>query len=161
LPPLRERREDILLLAKSFAERVYTLSPQVKFSPDSLQLLERYPWPGNIRELENAVVRASAICDGTIRVKDLPERVQKYSLVPLGDPKLTDETTAPAEVEDWTSLAEVEGRYVAKMLQHTGGNKQAAARLLEIDRKTLDRMIKRHNISVGNGNVANFPSRAA
>jgi DNA-binding NtrC family response regulator len=161
LPPLRERREDILLLAKSFAERVYTLSPQVKFSPDSLQLLERYPWPGNIRELENAVVRASAICDGTIRVKDLPERVQKYSLVPLGDPKLTDETTGPAEVEDWTSLAEVEGRYVAKMLQHTGGNKQAAARLLEIDRKTLDRMIKRHNISVGNGNVANFPSRAA
>jgi DNA-binding NtrC family response regulator len=49
--------------------------------------------------------------------------------------------------EKWVSLAEIEGRYVAKVLDHTGGNKQASARLLEIDRKTLDRMIKRHNIS--------------
>src|SRR5207253_8287674 len=72
LPPLRERKEDILLLAKSFADQVYTLSPRVKFSREALQLLEEYPWPGNIRELENAVVRATAICDGIIRVKDLP-----------------------------------------------------------------------------------------
>jgi len=159
LPPLRERREDILLLASSFAERVYALSPQVKFSPEALHLLELYPWPGNIRELENAVVRATAICDGTIRLKDLPERVQQYSTAHSEDSKLTNETAAPAEVEDWTSLAEIEGRYVAKVLAHTGGNKQAAARLLEIDRKTLDRMIKRHNIPVGN--VAHFSSRAA
>jgi len=161
LPPLRERREDILLLASSFAERVYTLSPQVKFAAEALELLEHYPWPGNIRELENAVVRAAAICDGTIRVKDLPERVQEYSNVHPEDSKLATEAAALADVEDWTSLAEIEGRYVAKVLRHTGGNKQAAARLLEIDRKTLDRMIKRHNIPVGNGTVATFPSRAA
>src|SRR5881398_1378055 len=79
LPPLRERREDIPPLAQSFAERVYSLSPEVKFSIEALELLERYPWPGNIRELENAVVHATAICDGTIRVKDLPDRVQQYS----------------------------------------------------------------------------------
>src|SRR6266481_4821556 len=78
LPPLRERPEDILLLAKSFAERVYSLSPKVTFSIEALRLLEKYPWPGNIRELENAVVRATAICDGTVRLKDLPERVQQY-----------------------------------------------------------------------------------
>ena len=54
--------------------------------------------------------------------------------------------TEPAN-EDWVTLAEVEGRYVARVLEHTGGNKQAAARILAIDRKTLDRMIKRHNIS--------------
>src|SRR6267143_2081405 len=78
LPPLRERKEDILLLAKSFAERVYSLSPKVTFSAEALRLLERYPWPGNIRELENAVVRAAAMCDGTIRVQDLPERVRNY-----------------------------------------------------------------------------------
>ena len=78
LPPLRERREDILLLARSFAERVYSLSAEVKFSLGALELLERYTWPGNIRELENAVVRATAICDGVIHVKDLPERVQKF-----------------------------------------------------------------------------------
>jgi DNA-binding NtrC family response regulator len=159
LPPLRERREDILLLASSFAERVYALSPQVKFSAEALHLLEQYPWPGNIRELENAVVRATAICDGTIRVKDLPERVQRFSSAESDDSQPTNETGTRAVVEDWISLSEIEGRYVAKVLRHTGGNKQAAARLLEIDRKTLDRMIKRHNISMGS--VSNFPSRAA
>lgn len=48
--------------------------------------------------------------------------------------------------EDWVSLSVIEGRYVARVLEHTGGNKQAAARILEVDRKTLDRMIKRHHI---------------
>jgi DNA-binding NtrC family response regulator len=159
LPPLRERPEDILLLAKSFAERVYTLSPEVKFSLEALELLEKYPWPGNIRELENAVVRATAICDGTIRVKDLPERVQQFakmraqgSSTPEGS-----EMTEPA-VEEWPSLSVVEGRHVEKVLAHTGGNKQAAARILDVDRKTLDRMIKRHKISVGR--AAGVPSHA-
>ena len=147
LPPLRERREDILLLAKSFAERVYSLSPQVKFSIEALELLEKYPWPGNIRELENAVVRATAVCDGTIRIKDLPERIQQYQRENSHDAiESAEPTVAP---ESWTSLAVVEGRYVAKVLAHTQGNKQAAARLLEIDRKTLDRMIKRHHIDAG------------
>jgi transcriptional regulator with GAF, ATPase, and Fis domain len=149
LPPLRERKEDILLLARSFAERVYSLSPQVKFSLEALELLEKYPWPGNIRELENAVVRATAVCDGTIRVKDLPERIQQYRV------KLSPDTPEPADAivapEEWTKLSIVEGRYVAKVLVHTRGNKQAAARLLEVDRKTLDRMIKRHNIPTRNG----------
>lgn len=53
--------------------------------------------------------------------------------------------TQPAD-EDWVSLSEIEGRYVARVLEHTGGNKQAAARILAVDRKTLDRMIKRHHI---------------
>jgi two-component system response regulator HydG len=160
LPPLRERPEDILLLAKSFAERVYSLSPEVKFTVEALELLEQYPWPGNIRELENAVVRATAICDGTIRVKDLPERVQQYSR--LRAQALSIQTTGetdPPVVEEWSSLAVIEGRYVEKVLTHTRGNKQAAARILDVDRKTLDRMIKRHKISVER--VANFPSRTA
>ena len=79
LPPLRDRREDIPPLAQTFADRVYSLSPSVKFSGEALALLERYNWPGNIRELENAVVRAVAMCDGTIRVKDLPQRVRNNS----------------------------------------------------------------------------------
>ncbi len=52
-----------------------------------------------------------------------------------------------ANEEDWVTLSEIEGRYVARVLEHTGGNKQAAARVLAVDRKTLDRMIKRHNIN--------------
>jgi DNA-binding NtrC family response regulator len=158
LPPLRERTEDILLLANSFAERVYSLSPQVKFSVEVLQLLEQYPWPGNIRELENAVVRATAICDGTIRVKDLPERIQNYSRTQAEELLTETEGAAGDAREEWVPLSNVEGRYVAKVLAHTRGNKQAAARLLEVDRKTLDRMIKRHNIHL---NVASFPSRVA
>lgn len=146
LPPLRERKEDILLLAKSFADRVYTLSPQVKFSLEALQLLEEYPWPGNIRELENAVVRAAAICDGIIRVKDLPERVQQFCKNQSEDSSEKLEAMTPAAKEEWPKLSVIEGRYVAKVLAHTRGNKQAAARLMEIDRKTLDRMIKRHKI---------------
>ena len=147
LPPLRDRREDIPPLAQTFADRVYSLSPSVKFSSEALALLERYNWPGNIRELENAVVRAVAMCDGTIRVNDLPQRVRNYSLPP-GD--ATNSDTMPASepaIDDWVTLSEIEGRYVARVLEHTGGNKQAAARVLAVDRKTLDRMIKRHNIN--------------
>ncbi len=65
----------------------------------------------------------------------------------------------PFVVAEWSSLATIEGRYDEKMLAHTGGNKQAAARLLDVDRKTLERMIKRHNISVER--IRGFPSQAA
>ena len=160
LPPLRERKEDILLLAKSFAERVYSLSPEVKFSIEALQLLEDYPWPGNIRELENAVVRATAICNGVIRVKDLPERVQNYQKVQTGGQSQPEagQIGEPPTV-DMLSLATIEGRHVEKVLAQTQGNKQAAARILDVDRKTLDRMIKRHNIAVIKG--GNHHSRAS
>jgi len=140
LPPLRERREDIPPLAQTFADRVYSLSPSVTFSSEALELLERYNWPGNIRELENTIVRAVAMCDGTIRVKDLPQSIRNYSLN-------SQPVTASNPANDWVTLSEIEGRYVARVLEHTGGNKQAAARILDVDRKTLDRMIKRHNIS--------------
>jgi len=71
---------------------------------------------------------------------------EDYSKEP-GDTMTTETTPAPEPVnDDWVTLSEIEGRYVARVLEHTGGNKQAAARVLAIDRKTLDRMIKRHNI---------------
>lgn len=146
LPPLRERPEDIPPLAQSFADRVYSLSPPVKFSAEALALLERYSWPGNIRELENAVVRAVAMCDGTIRVKDLPQRVRNYTQKHTENGSTQDAATVETPPEEWVPLSEIEGRYVAQVLEHTGGNKQAAARVLHVDRKTLDRMIKRHHI---------------
>jgi DNA-binding NtrC family response regulator len=163
LPPLRERREDILPLAKSFAEQVYSLNPSVSFSPEALMLLEGYSWPGNIRELENAVVRAAAMCDGTIRLQDLPERIRNYRKdeeEPVNNENEASVTTGSETIQEpYTTLAEIEGRYVARVLGHTGGNKQAAARILGVDRKTLDRMIKRHGIDPHK--VARFPSRAA
>jgi len=61
-------------------------------------------------------------------------------------PEIPPETASEPANDEWVTLSEVEGRYVARVLEHTGGNKQAAARILAVDRKTLDRMIKRHNI---------------
>jgi two-component system response regulator AtoC len=157
LPPLRDRREDIPPLAQTFAERVFSLSPSVRFAPEALNLLQRYDWPGNIRELENAVVRAAAMCDGTIRVKDLPERVRNHSQNGDHDQHPDVQSSLP---EDWTPLSTVEGRYVTRVLSHTGGNKQAAARLLEVDRKTLDRMIKRHKIDYDRRGKSNGAAHA-
>lgn len=149
LPPLRDRREDILLLAKSFAERVYASGTRVKFSPEAVEILEQYPWPGNIRELENAVSRAAAMCEGAIRPQDLPERIRDYRELALHQADEQSEA-GHTEAEEWVSLATIESRYVARVLAHTRGNKQAAARVLEVDPKTLNRMLKRHNISLDN-----------
>ena len=156
LPPLRERTEDIPLLTRTFMQDVAPKSG-VRLAKAALELLCRYDWPGNVRELQNAIVSSVAICDGVIGVQHLPERIQHFARVAH---ESSDGSVSNLESQnEWTTLAVIEGDYVARVLRHTNGNKQAAARLLEIDRKTLDRMIKRHRI--GSGNVTNFPSRAA
>jgi two-component system response regulator AtoC len=146
MPPLRERREDIPPLAQTFGNRVYSLGSPVRFSPEALELLQQYPWPGNIRELENTVVRAAAMCDGLIRAKDLPDRIRHYQ--PDSGLNGNKVTATLKDDEEWPALSEIEGRYVERVLGHTRGNKQAASRVLGVDRKTLDRMIKRHQIDV-------------
>jgi transcriptional regulator of acetoin/glycerol metabolism len=77
-----------------------------------------------------------------IRVQDLPERIRNFN----DAAEIKAEPGSNEKKESWPSLAEVEGRHVARVLAHTRGNKQAASRVLGVDRKTLDRMIKRHNI---------------
>ena len=149
LPPLRERREDIMPLARHFAGHVWSANPAATFSPEAVRLLEQYPWPGNVRELENAVEHAVALCGNVVRPADLPERVRDYRTPQSEETDAADEHLPPT-FEQWPKLSEVEGRYVARVLAHTGGNKQAAARLLDVDRKTLERMIKRHNLTVQN-----------
>lgn len=146
LPPLRERKEDILLLTKSFADRTHSLSHKVGFSLEALQLLERYPWPGNIRELENAVVRAAAMCGGTVRPEDLPIHIRNYQLPSNGDAAVESTELPERAVESWPTLSSIEGDYLKRVLDHTKGNKQAAARILNVDRKTIERMILRHRI---------------
>jgi len=140
IPPLRERTEDIPLLAEYFARRVRPLpAPPVTFSAAALSMLQKYNWSGNIRELENAVLHAASMSDNVIYPEHLPARVSNFN------------ETSPASVEilpaaqrgaEWLPLADVEKSYVAQVLAHTGGNKQAAARLLRIDRKTLTRILK-------------------
>ena len=153
LPPLRERREDVLPLARHFAERAAPDGrPHVSFSRDAVRLLEAYDWPGNIRELENAVVRAAALCDQSIRPEDLPERIRACA---AGPPAATaGAASAAAPREETLTLAEVEARHVARVLASTGGNKQQAARVLGVDRTTLQRMLKRHGLEAGGAAAA-------
>src|SRR5438067_5459076 len=154
LPPLRERREDIMPLARHFAESAARPgSGPVSFSRDAVGALMCYEWPGNIRELENAVVRAVALCDQVVRPEDLPERVRAAVAAMTAAHAPASETSAPPaadapapEEEPLLSLSELEGRHIARVLASTGGNKQAAARVLGIDRTTLQRMLKRHKL---------------
>ncbi|MFL6285493.1 MAG: sigma-54-dependent transcriptional regulator [Pyrinomonadaceae bacterium] len=156
LPPLRERREDIMPLARYFAERTAHASAcePVSFSRDAVRALVTYDWPGNIRELENAVIRAVALCEHVVRPEDLPERVRAtrdadpHADAPQQETHAREETHK--EEERLLSLAELEGLHVARVLASTGGNKQAAARVLGIDRTTLQRMLKRHGLDAAN-----------
>ena len=148
LPPLRERREDIFPLVNNFAGSVWKLNPSARFSTEALRLLEQYPWPGNIRELENAVVRAVALSGNVIRPEDLPEHIRNYQRTLEVVESESSDTSQVREPEEWLTFAEMERRYVTRVIEHTRGNKQAAARLLAVDRKTIERMITRHNITL-------------
>ena len=147
LPPLRERSEDIVPLARYFIQRMVPEgNPPIGISREAIEVLGNYDWPGNIRELENAIVRATALCDQIIRPEDLPERVRQFSKRRAGNVETKLETGEPDNGE-LLSLFELEGGHIARVLNHTKGNKQAAARLLGIDRTTLQRMIKRHQLT--------------
>ncbi len=129
VPPLRERKEDIPLLADKFLfkygneykGRYVTIDHEAKI------LIQRYHWPGNIRELENVIQRAVIMCDRTIGVKDLPDTL-KFQI------KFPDEGLQP--------LKEMERRYIQKVLRATNNNQTKAAEILQIDRKTLRAKIR-------------------
>ena len=142
LPPLRERQQDIALLAKHFLNSSELKSSvRREFSADAITLLENYEWPGNVRELENAVLHAVSLSDDTIYPEHLPLRISESRPNPnIGSLSLNGDGD---DIQKWVTLAEVEADYVAKVLKHTGNNKQAAARILNIDRKTLTRIATR------------------
>ncbi len=133
IPPLRERREDIPLLAEHFAQK-HGRAEGSAISPEARELLLAHDWPGNVRELENVIARALALNpSGVVLPEDLPDGVRAARAAP-----------APAslpDVSDRPSLAELERRYASQVLQETGGNKTRAAEILGIDRKTLYRIL--------------------
>ncbi|HEX9289644.1 MAG TPA: sigma-54 dependent transcriptional regulator [Anaeromyxobacteraceae bacterium] len=133
IPPLRDRREDIPLLAEHFAAK-HGRAEGAAISPAARDLLVAYDWPGNVRELENVVARALALNpSGVILPEDVPEHLRG---APPAAPGL-----AGVVVQDRPTLAELERRYAAQVLQETGGNKTRAAEILGIDRKTLYRLL--------------------
>jgi DNA-binding NtrC family response regulator len=142
VPPLRERREDIPVLAEHFLKEYAAQSdrPIHGLAPKTLDALSTYQWPGNVRELENAIERAVALAPGTtVEVSDLPERL------------LLQRPTAAAieSHRDRASLDEMTRRYVLDVLSETGGNKTEAARVLGVPRRTLYRMLERYGQGPG------------
>jgi DNA-binding NtrC family response regulator len=133
LPPLRERRDDIPLLAAHFLKEYATRyrKPLNKFHADAMRALLGYGWPGNVRELAHAIERAVLLAEGdTVRTVDL-------NLRPPGD--------APARLEDM-SLEEVERVLIQKALARAGGNVSTAAKALGLSRSALYRRLERHGL---------------
>jgi DNA-binding NtrC family response regulator len=138
LPPLRERGADVLLLAQRFVEDFAARAGKaiLGISPASAEKLAAYSFPGNVRELMNAMERAVALArHAQISVDDLPEKIRAHRRSPEAI-----EAAASAEL---VPLEEVERRYVLRVLDAVGGNKAQAARVLGLDRKTLHRKLER------------------
>ncbi len=135
LPPLRERSEDIPLFCQYFLD-VYSRKFKKKVrkvSKEVLELFMEYPFPGNVRELENVIERAIVLCDGhNVEVQHLPRRFRK---------KREGQGGKHARL---VTLAEMERQYIFDVLDRVQGNKAEAAKILGIDRATLWRKLKRY-----------------
>ena len=135
IPPLRERTEDIPLLIKHFLARTSSESGRriPEISDEAMERLLHYPWPGNIRELQNAIQRALILChDDRIKISDLPPKVAgEYR------PSVNLEFAVARNM----TLEELEQEYIHAIMASVGGNKTEAATLLGIDRKTLYRKL--------------------
>jgi DNA-binding NtrC family response regulator len=143
LPPLRERREDIPLLAAHLlrAARGRDGGP-VALSPGALDALVAWPWPGNVRELRNTLERlAAGASGGVVDVSDLPPEWRQPAPAAGGD----------ALFAGLPSLDEMERRYLVHVLAATGGNRSRAAEVLGIDRRTLYRMAARLGVELPAG----------
>ncbi len=138
IPPLRERPEDIPLLAEAFVRR-HGEGRRRYLTPEALERLQGLPWKGNARELENAIERALALSDAEeIGPEDLPFGPRESGGEQAGAAALL-----RGAVERRLTLRELDERYTEEILKVTGGNKVQAARILGIDRKTLYRRAER------------------
>lgn len=137
LPPLRERKEDIEMLAETFLKRFSAkLKKEIKgMTSEVVDILKGAEWRGNIRELKNVMERSAIVCDEEVTVQDLPIDLQCAGMY---------EEQGKEEFE----LAVIEQKHITKVLQYTRGNKTEAARLLKIGLATLYRKIEAYHISI-------------
>lgn len=139
LPPLRERKEDIEILADTFI-RIFSkkLGKQVEgMTPEFFSALKAADWKGNIRELRNVIERSMIVCDRQLTLQDLPLEIQNNC-----QENASGESNNYSEFE----MAAMEKRHIAKVLQYTKGNKTEASRLLKIGLTTLYRKIEEYGI---------------
>src|SRR5262245_10553734 len=136
VPPLRQRRPDIPLLVQHFAVPGGRGGKPLRFSPEATERLMNYQWPGNIRELRNLIERLLILHEGDeVKAVDLP--------IELGTPPRA--TVDPTEAS-LVSLQEMERRHVERVLGATGWNKAQAARVLDVDIKTLNKKIRDYGL---------------
>jgi DNA-binding NtrC family response regulator len=145
LPPLRERKEDVALLVQHFVRKVNAReglpeAPDVVVSQDALRRLMAYPWPGNVRQLENAVERALILRGGRqqVEVSDLPPEIQAVSVESAPAVDLPD-----GGIDLPAVVARLERDLIARALTRTNGNRADAARILGLKRTTLVEKLKR------------------
>jgi DNA-binding NtrC family response regulator len=142
LPPLRQRREDIPLLVAHFLRKYaqQNAKPITAIGQQALQRLHAYPWPGNVRELENVIERAVVLAQGAmIGMEDLPPELQDQE--PVSIPEQHFVLSADA------TLAQIEREAIVQTLQRHAGNRQVAARVLNIALATLYRKLKEYNLA--------------
>jgi two-component system, NtrC family, response regulator PilR len=153
LPPLRERREDIPLLARSFLDRFSKSMGKIisGIAPDAMRCLETYEWPGNVRELENTLERAVALETGSrIGLESLPERIREAR--PAASPALRAAagTEGPALPGNGVRLekliSEMERSYLEAALSRAGGVRVRAAALLGISYRSFRHLAKKHGV---------------
>ncbi|OHE22487.1 MAG: two-component system response regulator [Syntrophobacterales bacterium RBG_19FT_COMBO_59_10] len=140
MPPLRERREDIPLLAEYFLAlcREKNRKAVKEISGKAIDALVRYDWPGNIRELENSIERAVIMArEDVIGTADFPPQIRKLSM---------EEEKDGFGIPDGVSLAEMERALIIKTLAETGGNRTRAAEILGINRRTLQNKLKEYRL---------------
>ncbi|HEX6465672.1 MAG TPA: sigma-54 dependent transcriptional regulator [Terriglobales bacterium] len=152
VPPLRDRRDDIVPLAEFFLQQQY---PEMKFSSEVLQTLLQYSWPGNVRELRNVVLAAAALArNNRILLEDLPANVPQSATAKPGtpsQPSISVEAVEDASEEDepLAPLDEMEKNLIMRTLNQTEGHQQRAAQMLGISRRTLSRKLKAYAFDQG------------
>ncbi len=146
IPPLRERKGDILQLARHFLARYARLRPGAPIegiAEDALAAMQAYRWPGNVRELEHAIERAAVLCEGpVIREEDLPEAAR--GAPPAGPPPTLPEGTLSIK----RATRAVEEQLIRSALARTSGNRTRAAELLELSYRALLYKIKEYGIEL-------------
>jgi two-component system response regulator HydG len=155
IPPLRERREDIAVLAEFFLERVQRESGKMhNFSEDAVRLLTEYDWPGNVRELQHAVERTCAMSSGPVlHMVDLPTQLQDFRVHREQDVASANQAreAAPASHanagEAVVSIADMEKQAILGTIRQLHGDKLMAARLLGIGKTTLYRKLKEYGLA--------------
>jgi two-component system, NtrC family, response regulator AtoC len=148
LPPLRQRKSDILLLAEHFLKKLGEElgKPKIRFSHKALEMLYNYPWPGNIRELENVIQRGMVLTEGQILTeKELPISIQSYG---YAETDTNEHSLSFESQETVTPLEKLKENAIRHALKIANGNIAEAAKKLKIGRATLYRLAEKYKIKI-------------